>query len=128
MRKAFPYHSFYVPTKSTRSMLNYNEMINSLLHVKQESACRAYSIPMLLCRISTHVSLKYIPMCPVNNGPASVHIMAWCRLGDMIMMIYNFILILRATLQYIISLVRFISHYIPCILFQVREAQYNIRS
>ena len=29
-----------------------------------------------------NISLKYISNCPINNIPALVQIMAWCRSGD----------------------------------------------
>ena len=31
--------------------------------------------------ISINISLKYVPKCPINNIPALVQIMAWCRPG-----------------------------------------------
>ena len=33
-------------------------------------------------RISIKISLKFVPKGPINNNPALVHIMAWCRPGD----------------------------------------------
>ena len=33
-------------------------------------------------RISINISLKFVPKRPINNNPALVQIMAWCRLGD----------------------------------------------
>ena len=33
-------------------------------------------------RISIKVSLNFVPKGPINNNPALVQIMAWCRLGD----------------------------------------------
>ena len=33
-------------------------------------------------RISIKISLKFVPKGPVNNIPALVQIMAWCRSGD----------------------------------------------
>ena len=32
--------------------------------------------------ISIKISLKFIPKGPINNIPALVQIMAWCRPGD----------------------------------------------
>ena len=32
--------------------------------------------------ISIKISLKFVPKGPINNIPALVQIMAWCRLGD----------------------------------------------
>ena len=32
--------------------------------------------------ISIKISLKFVPECPINNIPALVQIMAWCRSGD----------------------------------------------
>ena len=32
--------------------------------------------------ILIEISLKFVPKCPVNNIPALVQIMAWCRPGD----------------------------------------------
>ena len=32
--------------------------------------------------ISIKISLKFVPRCPINNIPALVEIMAWCRPGD----------------------------------------------
>ena len=32
--------------------------------------------------ISIKISLKFVPKCPINNIPALVQIMAWCRPGD----------------------------------------------
>ena len=34
------------------------------------------------CCILIKFSLKYVPKGPIDNNPALVHIMAWCRLGD----------------------------------------------
>ena len=28
------------------------------------------------------ISLKFVPMIPINNKPALVQVMAWCRIGD----------------------------------------------
>ena len=33
-------------------------------------------------RISINISLKFVPRVRINNIPALVHIMAWCRPGD----------------------------------------------
>ena len=33
-------------------------------------------------RISIKISLKFVPKVPINNIPALVQIMAWCRPGD----------------------------------------------
>ena len=33
-------------------------------------------------RISIKISLKFVPKGPINNNPALVQIMAWCRSGD----------------------------------------------
>ena len=33
-------------------------------------------------RISIKISLKFVPKGPINNIPALVQIMAWCRPGD----------------------------------------------
>ena len=33
-------------------------------------------------RISIEISLKFVPKGPINNIPASVQIMAWCRPDD----------------------------------------------
>ena len=33
-------------------------------------------------RISIKISLKFVPKVSINNFPALVQIMAWCRLGD----------------------------------------------
>ena len=33
-------------------------------------------------RISIKISLKYVPKGPINNNPALIQIMAWCRSGD----------------------------------------------
>ena len=33
-------------------------------------------------RISIKISLKFVPMGPIDNNPALVQIMAWCRSGD----------------------------------------------
>ena len=33
-------------------------------------------------RISIEISLKFVPKGPINNVPALVQIMAWCRPGD----------------------------------------------
>ena len=33
-------------------------------------------------RISIKISLKFVPKGSINNNPALVQIMAWCRLGD----------------------------------------------
>ena len=32
--------------------------------------------------IPMKISLEFVPKGPINNIPALVHIMAWCRLGD----------------------------------------------
>ena len=32
--------------------------------------------------ISIEISLKFVPQGPVDNNPALVEIMAWCRIGD----------------------------------------------
>ena len=34
------------------------------------------------CMKSIKISLKFVPMGPINNIPALVQIMAWRRLGD----------------------------------------------
>ena len=34
-------------------------------------------------QISLKISLKFVPKGPINNIPALVHIMPWCRPGDM---------------------------------------------
>ena len=33
-------------------------------------------------RVSIKISLKFVPKGPINNNPALVQIMAWCRSGD----------------------------------------------
>ena len=33
-------------------------------------------------RIPIQMSLKYVPMSPIDNKPALVQVMAWCRTGD----------------------------------------------
>ena len=33
-------------------------------------------------RITIQISLKYFPMSPIDNKPALVQVMAWCRTGD----------------------------------------------
>ena len=37
---------------------------------------------LLNVRISIKISLKFVPNGPINNNPALVQIMAWCRSGD----------------------------------------------
>ena len=33
-------------------------------------------------RIRVEISLKYVPMCPIDNKPALVQVMVWRRTGD----------------------------------------------
>ena len=33
-------------------------------------------------RIPIRISLKFVPMCPIDNKPALVQVMAWRRTGD----------------------------------------------
>ena len=33
-------------------------------------------------KIPVYISLKYVPMSPIDNKPALVQVMAWCRTGD----------------------------------------------
>ena len=33
-------------------------------------------------RIQIQISLKYVPMCPIDNKQASVQVVAWRRTGD----------------------------------------------
>ena len=33
-------------------------------------------------KILIQISLKFIPRSPVDNKPALVQVMAWCRIGD----------------------------------------------
>ena len=33
-------------------------------------------------RLPIGISLKFVPRCPINNKPALVRVMAWCRTGD----------------------------------------------
>ena len=33
-------------------------------------------------RIPVQISLKYVPGSPIDNKPALVQVMAWCRTGD----------------------------------------------
>ena len=50
--------------------------------------CRHFSDDIFKCIFSMkiakflQISLRVIPKGPINNNPASVQIMAWCRLGD----------------------------------------------
>ena len=33
-------------------------------------------------RITIQISLKFVPMIPIDNTPELVQVMAWCRTGD----------------------------------------------
>ena len=33
-------------------------------------------------RIPIQISLKFVPKSPIDNKPAMVHVMAWCRTGN----------------------------------------------
>ena len=33
-------------------------------------------------RIPIQISLKFVPRSPIDNKPALVHVMDWCRTGD----------------------------------------------
>ena len=33
-------------------------------------------------RIPIPISLKFVPKSPIDNKPALVHVMAWCRTGN----------------------------------------------
>ena len=33
-------------------------------------------------RISIKISLKFVPRSPIDNKPALVQVMAWCRIGN----------------------------------------------
>ena len=33
-------------------------------------------------RIPIRISLKFVPMSPIDNKPALVQVIAWCRIGD----------------------------------------------
>ena len=33
-------------------------------------------------RIPIQISLKYVPRSPIDNKPALIKVMAWCRTGD----------------------------------------------
>ena len=40
---------------------------------------------LFLCAIGCiliQISLRFVPNCPINNTPALVQIMTWCRIGD----------------------------------------------
>ena len=64
----------------------YNDTINTL---RPRQNGRRYADDTFKCiflnenvRISIKISLKFVPMGPINNIPALVQIMAWRRSGD----------------------------------------------
>ena len=62
---------------------------HSCSHIEAETKCRKIPDDILKCifvneniKVSIKISLKFVPKGPINNIPALVQIMAWCRPGD----------------------------------------------
>ena len=70
----------------SQSMMAHHGIINTL---RPRQNGRRLADDTLKCiflngnvRISIKISLKFVPKGPINNNPALVWIMAWCRPGD----------------------------------------------
>ena len=64
----------------------FHNVINSL---KPRQNRRRFADDVFKCnflnenvRIPIKISLKFVPKGPINNIPALVQVMAWCRTGD----------------------------------------------
>ena len=50
--------------------------------ILQMTSSNAFCWTKMFKNVSIKISLKFVPKSPINNIPALVQIMAWCRQGD----------------------------------------------
>ena len=79
-------HSIF-PKHNDKRVVSLNVMILNTLRPRQNGRHFADDTFKRIflnkyVRISIKISLKFVPKNPINNIPALVHIMAWCRPGD----------------------------------------------
>ena len=74
------------------SIVSFCKKIYPLTHSGQDKMDAISQTTFFKCtfvnenvRISIEISLKFVPKGPVNNIPALVPIMAWCRPSNIIM-------------------------------------------
>ena len=67
-------------------MIHYEVIFHTLIHLPLDKNGRHFPDDILKCifmneknGILIQISLKFVPKGPINNIPALVQIMAWCR-------------------------------------------------